>query len=118
MRLAASELQSIQTTYDALVMGFCLPYIPNDELEQLFSNAIALIHDNGYLYISFVIGDTSDSLIQKNSNGDSMYFFFHEIEPISTLLKSKGLSLVWQQKLDYTSATGRVEEHAVLIFKK
>ncbi len=48
------QINKLETKYDGIIAGFCLPYLSLIESNELISNAYNLLNDNGLIYLSFV----------------------------------------------------------------
>jgi trans-aconitate methyltransferase len=72
------DITTLTTQYDAVMCGFCLPYLSKMDCEDLIKNVYNLLKDNGIAYFSFVEGDYEKSGLHTNSKGDSLYFYFHQ----------------------------------------
>ena len=71
------DIYKIKRKFDAIISGFCLPYLDEDEVNVFFSNINNLLNDNGIFYLSFVEGNPEDSKYQTNSTGYQLFFNFH-----------------------------------------
>lgn len=109
------EIGSIKTHYDAIVCGFCLPYLSEADCEKFLSDCKKLLHSNGILYLSFVAGAPSLSGYQTGSSGHRMYFYYHELEAVQSQLKANGLKPVQLFQIDYPKKDGTIEVHTILI---
>ena len=84
------QISNIETKYDGIICGFCLPYLSHSDCEKLISDCYTLLNENGLLYISFVEGDPGKSDFQVGSSGDRLFFYFHLLDDLKTqLLKNK-----------------------------
>lgn len=83
------HINKLNTKYDAIICGFCLPYLSSAESNQLITNAYHLLNKNGLIYLSFVEGDPRKSDFKVGSGG-RVYFHFHDLDNLKTqLLKAK-----------------------------
>src|SRR5690606_3808601 len=48
------QINQLDTKFDGIIGGFCLPYLTRVESEKLISDASDLLNDNGLIYLSFV----------------------------------------------------------------
>lgn len=109
------QIDSIQTQYDAVVCGFCLPYLSEEDCAKLVSDCKNILHDNGIFYLSFVEGAPSLSGYQTGSSGDRMYFYYHELANLQDQLKANGFKVVQLLPVDYPKKDGTIEVHTVVI---
>ncbi|MGV8915883.1 MAG: class I SAM-dependent methyltransferase, partial [Kaistella sp.] len=112
------EIDSIKTKFDAIVCGFCLPYLSQTDSQKLITDSYNLLNENGLIYLSFVEGDTKKSDFQISSSGNRTYFYFHNLEN----LKAKFIDNKFEDfkifKVEYKKSETEIEIHTILIAKK
>jgi len=59
--LDSREILKLNKTYDAIMCGFCLPYLTKEEAIQLMEDAAKILNANGVIYISTMEDDYSKS---------------------------------------------------------
>lgn len=84
--LDCRQISKLNTLYDGIVCGFCLPFLSPADCVQLIADSHRLLLNNGLLYLSFVEGDPNKSDFKVGSNGDKVYFHFHKLDTLKTLL--------------------------------
>lgn len=74
------EINSLYQGFDVIIFGFCFPYLTKEDVLKLIKNAATMLHLNGLLYISTMIGDyEKDSRVTSSSDGkNSMFIHYHE----------------------------------------
>jgi trans-aconitate methyltransferase len=79
------------TTFNAVMCGFCLPYLSEQETAKLLSDSNNLLQENGILYLSTMEENSYHSSgIKTNSHGDQTYMYYHKAAFLeNTLLKNK-----------------------------
>ena len=112
------EISKLTTNYDAIVCGFCIPYLSPKDCEQLISDCANLLTENGLLYLSFVEGDLSNSGFQIGSSGDRIYFHFHELNHVESQLGKNKLQPLKMFRLEYKNSNNELDTHTVLIAEK
>jgi cyclopropane fatty-acyl-phospholipid synthase-like methyltransferase len=113
--LDSRQLHEIKTKYDALLAGFCIPYLSTEDCKKLIADASVLINQNGLLYLSFVEGDPQHSGFQTGSSGDRAYFYFHDLNTIEKLCTDRHFKTLQIFKIPYTKSNQSTEVHTVLI---
>ena len=108
----------LQTKFDGIVCGFCLPYLSNSDSQKLIADCNHLLNENGMLYISFVEGDPKKSGFQISSTGDRCYFYFHHLEDLKTLLTENKFQDLNVFKVNYKRTGSEVEIHTIVTAKK
>lgn len=116
--LDARTILSLNQTFDAIINGFCLPYISAEEADTLIQNCNQLLYDNGILYISFVEGAYEDSGFKTSSTGDATYFYYHSLNRLQHTLLENGFSLKHLLYVDYPVKENQTEKHTIIIAQK
>lgn len=79
-------IDELETKYDGIVCGFCLPYLSPTDSPKFILDCHHLLNDDGLIYISFVAGNPSESGFQVGSSGDRSYFYFYSLDALKTQL--------------------------------
>jgi len=87
--------------YDAILCGFCLPYLSKEESIKLISDATLLLKPQGILYLSTMEDDYNKSGIQTNSHGDQTYMYFHQADYLTQTLEGNGFKIIEITRQDY-----------------
>jgi len=109
------DIRSFNRKFDAIMCGFCLPYLSQEECIQLINDAATVLNTGGILYISTMEGNYSDSGFQTSSSGDQMHIYYHEADYLLTALTDNGFSLIDLQRIIYPGADGATITDIVLI---
>lgn len=104
-------------SYDAIICGFCLPYLSDDEGNQLIANAYNLLNENGLIYISFVEGE-ADASGFKVGGGGRVYFYYHNLEILKENLIKTKFSDLKTFKVAYKTSETTSDTHTILTAKK
>jgi 2-polyprenyl-3-methyl-5-hydroxy-6-metoxy-1,4-benzoquinol methylase len=112
------QISNLKTKYDAIVCGFCLPYLSNTDCEKLIFDASHLLNENGLIYLSFVEGDSSKSGFQSSSNGDRCYFYYHNLDKLKTQLIANSFEELKIFKVEYKKSSTDIDIHTILIANK
>lgn len=83
----ARDIGKLNEKYDGIVCGFCLPFLTPEDVEKLISDCAQLLNENGIIYISFMDDDPAKSDFKTGSTGDKVFFHFHTLEKLESLLK-------------------------------
>jgi len=114
----AREISILNTNYDGIIAGFCLPYLSETDCSELLNNCSNLINTGGYLYLSFVEGGKEKSGYQTGSSGDRVYFYYHQQDNLTELLLKNGFEKPYVFKVLYKKTEEFSDEHTILISKK
>jgi 2-polyprenyl-3-methyl-5-hydroxy-6-metoxy-1,4-benzoquinol methylase len=93
------KLSELTGTYDAVIIGFCLPYLAKEEVLELVRSAKDLLVPGGIFYLSTMEGDYADSKIQKSSSGEEVFVHYYDRLFLEKTLQSQNLEVVkiWSQ---------------------
>lgn len=112
------KIHCINDSFDAIVCGFCIPYLSQSDCLKLIANCKNLLNDAGILYLSFVEGDYENSGFISGSSGDRTYFYYHNLDYLQKELKANSFETKEFFLKNYKKADGTEENHTVLILKK
>lgn len=111
------HINQLDTTYDGIIGGFCLPYLSQTECNELISNAHALLNNNGLLYLSFVEGDPEKSDFKVGSGG-RVYFYYHSIDDILSQLNRFKFGAIKIVKVKFKTSETHFDIHTILTARK
>ncbi|KEY18707.1 class I SAM-dependent methyltransferase [Kaistella antarctica] len=111
-------IDRIKTKFDAIVCGFCLPYLSQTGSQKLITDSYHLLNESGLIYISFVEGDPRKSGFQISSSGDRSYFYFHDLDDLKTQLMKNKLEVIKIFKVEFKKTEIEIETHTIVIGKK
>ncbi len=109
------QIHGMETQFDAIICGFCLPYLSASERSIFIKNCNHLLLGKGLLYLSFVEGNSVHSGFQTGSSGDRMYFYYHGQSDVKNDLIKNNFSLVHAANKNYPKKDGTSEAHIILI---
>lgn len=111
------EIQQLTDRYDAIIAGFCIPYLSDRETSDLIGNCNDRPHDNGLVYLSFVEGYPTLSGY-KQGGGGRVLFYYHDAEWIHSKLQQYNFTLLKTERLGYVKPQGESETHYVVYAHK
>ncbi len=88
------EIHTVDNRYDAIMCGFCLPYISKEDAGQLIADASKLLNPEGVIYLSTMEGDYEASKFDVSSSGDSVFTHFHRAEHLTRCLHESGFKVI------------------------
>lgn len=112
------NLDRLNEKYDAIIGGFCIPYLSKADCIKLISDCKNLLHHSGLLYLSFVAGDHERSGYITGRPGNRTYFYFHNLGDLEKELKANSFKIIRSISKNYNKSDGTEEIHTVLIAKK
>lgn len=114
----ARRIRGLTREFDAIISGFCLPYLSMADSEKFISDSNNLLKDSGLLYLSFVEGDPDLSGFLTGSTGDRTYFYYYRSEDLTPLLRVHGFETDRIFRLNYLKNDQTSEIHTVVIARK
>lgn len=112
------EIDTISKKFDAIMCGFCMPYLSKNDCNKLIKDAHHLLNDNGIFYFSTIEGNYEKSGYEMNSKGDKIYLYYHEEKYLVELLEQNNFEVVFLQKKDYPQVNKMPQTHLIFIAKK
>jgi len=109
---------SLEKAYDALMCGFCLPYLSKEDALKLIKDAAQLLKPGGVLYLSTMEDDYSKSGLKKGSSGDEMFMHYHEGGYLLKAFKENDFVILDLQRQDYHEKDGSKTTDLVIIAAK
>lgn len=118
MEMDCREIKTIESKFDAIVGGFCLPYLSTTESEKFINDSFHLLTDDGFFYASFVAGEPEQSGFKTGSNGDRVYFYYHSTDTLKKKLLESGFEKINIVTVDYKRSDTEKEIHTIVTAKK
>lgn len=112
------QIAALETKYDGIVCGFCLPYLSYGDCTKLIEDSYRLLTDNGLIYLSFVEGDQAMSGFKTGSTGDRAYFYYHNLEALKQQLTACSFEDIAVARVEYKRTESDNEIHTILTAKK
>ncbi|PCJ00831.1 MAG: hypothetical protein COB15_01805 [Flavobacteriales bacterium] len=81
------NMNQLTKRYDAIMCGFCFPYLAINEIEQLIGHAAKTLNPSGVIYISTIEDDYSKSELTTGSTGDKMFMHYYLEQDLIPILK-------------------------------
>ncbi len=107
-----------ENKFDAIISGFCLPYLSETDILKFIKDCNSLLIDDGIIYISFVEGNPEQSGYKAASTGDITYFYYHSIDYISSLLIQYNFTVVHLISIKVKRKETTEETDTIIIAKK
>lgn len=112
------QIDQIQSTFDGIVCGFCLPYLSSTDCQKLITDCYHLLNEHGFIYISFVEGDPAESDFQVSSGGDRSFFYFHSLDDLKAKLIENMFDDLNTVKVAYKKSGNEMEIHTIITARK
>ena len=112
------NIHELNTNFDGIVCGFCMPYLSEEDCLRLISNSYNLLKEEGILYLSFIEGDPLNSGYQVGSSGDKLFVYFHRLHDIKLMLFEHKFENLTIFPIEYVKSDGEMEIHTIVIASK
>jgi cyclopropane fatty-acyl-phospholipid synthase-like methyltransferase len=116
--LDVRHISAINTKFDGIICGFCLPYLSPSDTEKFISDSYSLLNMDGLIYISFVEGEYSMSGFKTGSTGDRCYFYYHQLDKLKKQFVECKFEVLKIVKVEYKINDNEKEIHTILIANK
>jgi SAM-dependent methyltransferase len=100
------DIASIGKKYDAVISGFCTPYLDRDEVAKLIEDVRRLLKSGGIFYLSTMEDAYEKSTLQTSDSGDRVYIYYHQLEFLEHCLLSSGFSVVETRRKAFPVESG------------
>ena len=92
--LDSRDISKLDKKYDAVMCGFCTPYLSKEDVETLIIDIRVLLKTNGILYLSTMEDDYEKSGFQSSIDGDQVYIHYHQLDFLKLHLESNRFRIV------------------------
>lgn len=108
------DIKSLDTKYDAIIGGFCLPYLSQSESDELISQSYEMLNAEGLIYLSFVEGEPAQSGFKTGGHG-RVYFHYHNLDDLKAQLTKTGFGAIEIFKVPYKTSETGFDIHTIVI---
>lgn len=112
------EINKIDSKFDAVLCGFCLPYLSRKEAIQMISDSASKLNTKGVIYISTMEDNNSKSGYVSGSTGDQIYMNYHESGYLKEALNKANMELLYEKRLPLAADPENITKDLILIAKK
>jgi len=114
------KISKIDKKFNAVMCGFCLPYLSKEEAIQLIDDVYKLLESEGVFYLSTMEDDYSKSGYQEASFGgeDKLFIYYHQADYLLKALKNSGFRIIELQYKDYPEKDGSITKDLIITAKK
>jgi ubiquinone/menaquinone biosynthesis C-methylase UbiE len=112
------EIGLLDKKYDAIMCGFCLPYLSKEEVTKLISDASKILKPKGLFYLSTMEDDYDKSEFKKGSTGDEIFMHFYPADYLTHVLKENHFKILTLKRQDYPTQDGTETTDLIIIAEK
>jgi 2-polyprenyl-3-methyl-5-hydroxy-6-metoxy-1,4-benzoquinol methylase len=114
------DINKLGKKYDAILCGFCLPYLSKEEALNLIMDISGILVSGGIFYISTMEDDYEKSGYESSDSGaeGSMYIFYHQSDYLMQALKDNGFEIIDLKRKEYPEEGKTTKKNLVIVVKK
>lgn len=114
------NLLSLNKKFDAIIAGFCMPYLSNEECATLIGDIAGLLNPGGTLYFSTMEGDDSRSGFETTSfsGSDLVYIHYHQRDFLEQQLTINGFQHIELITKAYPEPNGTFTTDLIFLAEK
>jgi len=118
--LDARKILSLGRSFDAIVCGFCLPYLTPEETQGLIRDAVTALRPNGVLFLSTMEDDPARSGFKASSTGEgeAAYIQYYEANFLTKTLRSNGFEVLHLDRKAYAGRDGLLTTDLLIVAKQ
>lgn len=100
------NITNVKDKFDAVICGFCTPYLSKSDVEVLISNARNMLNVGGVLHLSSMEDQDFRSGYQTSSAGDQVYIHYHQFEHFKKHLELNNFKIIEVQRKEFPVDSG------------
>lgn len=113
------QIHTFTDRFDAILCGFCMPYLSKEECIRLIENCALLLNSGGILYFSTIEDDYFKSGYETTANGQyRFYMYYHQQDYLQEGLKENDFTLIHLIRKQYPKPDGTQSSHMIFLAKK
>lgn len=114
------NIEELDKKFDAIICGFCMPYLSQNECSKMITDFSNLLRPNGLLYFSTMEDDYDKSGYETTSfsGEDMVYIYYHQADFLEDCLITNGLKTIYLERKDCPEPDGGVFSDMIFIARK
>ena len=112
------NIDELNKKFDAIICGFCMPYLSKEDCSKLIKDAAFLLEKGGQIYFSTIEGNYSKSGYEKGSTGDQCFVYYYQAAYLKKILLDNHFEKIEIIKKPFTKSNGTKEVHLVFMAEK
>lgn len=97
--LDCRDIALLEQQFDAIMCGFCLPYLSKEETKKLIADVEKILNKNGLLYLSTMEDDYEKSGFKKGSTGDEIFQHFYTLDFLVSILENHHFEVIRTKRI-------------------
>lgn len=117
--LDARSINKIDRKFDAIMCGFCMPYLSKEESIQMIMDSWSLLNNGGIFYFSTIENDYDKSESQTSGDGQyTMHVYYHQADYLQKAISECGFETLHLLRISYPKPKDVVDTHMIFIVRK
>ena len=113
------EIDKLTEKFDAIICGFCMPYLSKEDSIKLIKDCSFLLNKKGILYFSTIEDDYNKSDYETSSCGQhKLYVYYHQEDYLNEALTKNNFAEVKIKRKNYSKSNGTASTHMIFIAQK
>jgi predicted TPR repeat methyltransferase len=113
------ELDRLNSKFDAVVCGFCMPYLSKGDCIKLINDCSTLLNNDGLFYFSIIENDYRKSTFETSSDGQhTMYVYYHQEDYLKKALEENNFEIIELIRKNYPKNDGTTQLNLIVIAGK
>lgn len=113
------EIDKLDLKFDAVICGFCMPYLSKDDCAKLIKDCSSLLNNNGILYFSTIENDHDKSNYETSSDGQHhMFVYYHQENYLREYLEENNFDVAELIRKTFPKNDGTISTHIIFIARK
>jgi len=100
------DIGSIGKTFDAVISGFCTPYLDREAVAKLIADVRGLLKTGGVFYLSTMEDAYEKSALNTSDSGDRVYIYYHPMDFLERHLVASGFSIIDARRKAFPAEKG------------
>jgi trans-aconitate methyltransferase len=116
--LDCRNIGNMPSRYDAIIAGFCLPYLSKEDTAKFLKDCAGLLNKDGILYLSTIKGNYANSGFVAASTGDKCYLYYYEEDDLRYELAQNKFDVLEVKHKLFSKEDGTTSGDMIVIAKK
>lgn len=114
------HIEKLDKNFDAIMCGFCMPYLSQQECRKMITDFSKLLRPNGIVYFSTMEDDYEKSGYETTSfsGQDRVYIYYHQADFLADCLTTSRLQLIDLQRIDCPEPDGTFFTDMIFMARK
>ena len=118
LMMDSREIQYLQQEFDAVVCGFCMPYMSTADVAELIVKLRKRLHRDGILYLSTFEGKDERNGIQIIDDSEKVYVHYHQAEFLIEQLIENNFEIIELVRKRSSDKSGKQPNTDLFIYAK